>query len=307
MLPQGIGPGRELAMAEFTEWLAARRVSRIALIALLFPLLFPLLTVLSAAIIVFTTNLRGWRVASEDCVVAMLLLVASTALAGGYWIGIGIGAGITWAIAAALGHLRRVGSLTLAVQAAVLLGMIAALAFGLWNRDPQAYWENLLRDVLERAHTAGVDIGPAELVPGVAKVMTGVMAASAVVSYMGSLFLGSWLAGAAGGADFGQEFQSLRMGRVLGLAAGLLGVMLLSEWGGSADDLLIVLAMGFIAQGLSVAHWHGARRRWPKAWPLALYLPLLVPALAALEMVGLGALGLVDNGYSLRRIGSKLV
>jgi hypothetical protein len=293
-------------MAGFAEWLAGRRLSRIALIALLFPL--PLLAVVSAAIVVLVTNVRGWRVAGQDCAAALLVLGALTALAGGFWFEIGIGAGVTWMVAVLLGHLRRTGSLTLAVQAAVVLGVAAALAFTFWSRDPQAYWEQVLKDLAERARSAGLQVGPADLLPGAAQVMTGMMSASAVASSMAAVFLGSWWAGPAGGQSFGQEFRSLRMGRVLGVFAGVMGVLFLIGLRSTVDDLLLVLGTGFVIQGLAVIHWHGKSREWPKPWPLALYLPLaLVPAIAVPELLLLALLGLVDNGYSLRPAGKKVV
>jgi hypothetical protein len=76
----------------------------------------------------------------------------------------------------------------------------------------------------------------------------------------------------------------------------------------TADDLLIILGTGFVLQGLAVVHWHGARRNWPRTWPWALYLPLgLLPALAGIELLLLALLGLLDNGYSLRRAPDKVV
>jgi hypothetical protein len=267
-----------------------------------------LLAVLSAAIVVLTTNVRGWRVAAQDCTAALFLLAILTALAGGFWFEIGVGAGVTWVLAVFLGNLRRSGSLTLAVQTAVLLGVIATLAFVLWSPDPQAYWEHVLRDLTARARAAGIEVGPGDLVPAAAQVMTGIMAASAVISCIAALFMGCWWAGPAGAGSFGQEFQALRMGRALGVVAGFLGVLFLTGLRTTGDDLLIVLATGFVVQGLAVIHWHGARRKWPKLWPLALYLPLaLVPALAAFEITFLALLGLLDNGYGLRRVGSKVV
>ena len=71
----------------------------------------------------------------------MLVVTVLTAAAGELSLGIGAGAAVTWLVAIGLGHLRRVGSLTLAVQSAVLAGVIGAIAFMLWSRDPQAYWE----------------------------------------------------------------------------------------------------------------------------------------------------------------------
>jgi hypothetical protein len=290
-------------MAGPGEWLATRRPARIALIAFLFPM--PLLAVVSAALVAQAAITQGWRSASMECAAALVLLAAVTALAGGFWLEIGAGAAVTWLVAMMLGELRRAGSLALALQVAVLLGVAGAVAFTLWSRDPQAFWEQVLRDVAERAKSAGLEIGPADLLPGAARVMTGMMAASAVASSLAALFLGSWWADRR---NFGAEFQELRMGRVMGILAAGLGVLVLTGLRPAVDDLLLVLATGFVVQGLAVIHWHGARREWPRAWPVALYLPLaLLPALAALELALLALLGLADNGYGLRRTGGKVV
>lgn len=293
-------------MAGLAEWLAERRVSRVALIALLFPL--PLLPVVSAAIVVFATAVRGWRIAVEDSVLAVVLLAVGTAMAGSYWLELSLGAGLTWAVAIALSHLRRVGSLTLAVQTAVLLGLVGAVAFVVWSRDPQAYWEQVLKDVAERVRTTGLEVAPPDLLPGAAQMMTGVMSASAVASSVAALFLGTWWAGSDGGRSFGPEFRELRMGKVLGVVAGGVGLLFLTAARATVDDLLLVLATGFVLQGLAVVHWHGERWQWPNAWPLLLYLPLaLLPALAVVELLLLALVGLLDNGYSLRRAGGKVV
>lgn len=288
------------------DWLMRRRLLRIALIGLLFPL--PLLAVVSAALVAMTTILSGWRFALQDCLGALLLLLVLTAFAGGYWVEIGVGAWLTWMVALLLGHLRRDVSLTLALQVAVLLGLAGALAFMLWSPDPLAFWERVLGDLAERARTAGLQVEPSDLGLGVAMVMTGMMAASAVASSLAALFLGSWWAGQHRGRTFGQEFQLLSMGRAISLLAVTLGLLFVFGVRSMVDDLLLVMATGFIVQGLSVVHWHGARRGWPTFWPLALYLPLvLLPAVAALEMLLLILVGLVDNGYSLRRSRVKVV
>ncbi len=292
-------------MPERGSFFLGRRMLRVVLTAVLFPM--PMLAIVSAAIVTATASTRGWRVAAADAVGSAALLIALTALAGEGWLEITVGAGLTWAVAAALGHLRKVGSLNLAVQSSVLMGFVGALAFTLWSSDPHAYWEGVLRDLVGRVRSAGLEVGPDDLVPTAAQLMTGVMSASAVASALSALFLGSWWSGAIGGRGFGAEFQGLRMGRILGVLAGVVGVSALTGLRPSVDDLLLVLGVGFVVQGLAVVHWHGARHAWPRAWPLALYLPVLVPALAVLELLGLALVGLVDNGYSLRRAGNKVV
>jgi hypothetical protein len=287
-------------MTGLAEWLVAHRTARVTLIAALFPL--PLLSAISAALIVLTTSARGWRLATQDVAAAALLLMAVTAAMGGLWFQVGIAALATWLVLAMLAELRRSASLTLAVQCAVLLGVVGTLAFTAWSEDPQAYWEELLRDWAVRARAAGLEIAQAA-----AQVMTGMMAASAVASALVSLFIGCWAAGQLNGRSFGREFQDIRMGRVLGLLAGVIALLFLTGARSIADDLLLVMALGFLVQGLAVVHWHAARRDWPKAWPAALYLPLALPPTAGIEMTLLALLGLVDNGYSLRRLDGKVV
>lgn len=293
-------------MTRLSDWIAGRRFARIALIALLFPL--PLLAVISAALAVSGSVLRGWLSAAEDCAGALLLLVAITALAGGAWFEIGVGAAVTWTVAVLLGHLYRRASMTLALQVAVLLGLAGALAFSLWSADPQAFWEQVLSDLAERAQSAGLEVAPEDIVPGAARLMTGMMAASAVASSVAALFVGAWLAESNTKRSFAAEFREVRMGRVMGFLAAIVAVMLLTGLRTTMDDLLLVLATGFVVQGLAVIHWHGARRNWPRLWLLALYLPMaLIPAVAALQLVVLALIGLADNAVSLRRTDGKLV
>lgn len=287
------------------NWLLRQRTLRIALIALTFPL--PLLAVVSAALVVMVAALQGWRQALEDCAAALLVLIGLTMVAGGYWVEIGIGAWMTWMGALLLGHLRRIGSLTLALQAAVLLGMAGVIGFVLWSREPVAFWEQVLGDLAERARSAGLDVETADLGLGLVPLMTGIMAASAVISSLTAVFLGCWWIGDNDGRRFASEFQALRMGRAMGGMTAVLLLLFFVGLGSIADDLLLVLGAGFLVQGLAVVHWHGARRQWPAAWPFALYLPLiLVPVVAVPQMLLLALLGLVDNGYSLRRLESKV-
>jgi hypothetical protein len=293
-------------MAGVADWLLGRRHMRVILMAALFPM--PLLAVASAAIVALTAMRLGWRMALVDVAAAVVVVGILTALAQGFWLQISIGAAVTWAVAVLLGQLRETGSLNLAVQCAVLLGIIGTLAFTVLNPDPQAYWEDVLRDLAQRARDAGLEIGPADLLPAAAEFMTGMMSASAVASALAALFLACWWAGDMSRVEFGTEFRQLRMGRVLGLLAGVFGVLALAGLRPSVDDLLLVLGTGFVIQGLAVIHWHGAQRNWPRGWALFLYLPLaLLPALAAAELLVLALLGLVDNGYRLRRSGGNLV
>lgn len=294
-----------MTMTGLPAWLMEKRALRIMLMVMLFPL--PLTLVLSAAIAVLVTCVRGWRPALSDSGIAVAVLMGLTAISGGGWMEIGIGAALTWLVVIFLAELRNVGSLALSVQVAVLLGVVAAMVFMLWMRDPQLFWESVLTDLTVRANTAGLAVEPAEFVPGAAQLMTGMMAASAVLSSVVALLLGSAMGDPLRGREFGTAFRNLRMGHILTGAALLAGLLFLVG-STSADDLLLVFAAGFVLQGLSLVHWHADARKWPRMWPFALYLPMaLLPVVGVFELMGLAAAGLLDNVVSLRRAGRKLV
>jgi hypothetical protein len=274
--------------------------------AALFPL--PLLGLASAATAALVTQAQGWRVALADCSIALGLLLALTLVTGGEWLAIGLGAALTWLVSVGLGALRRSAALTLAVQVAVLTGLAGVTAFALMVKDEQGYWAAVIREFAERATAAGMDLGPVESLLGLAGLMTGVVAASAVLTAVVALVLGSWWASQLGAGDVVPEFQALRMGRVIGALALLAVALSLTGWRSTADDLGLVLGAGFALQGLAVAHWQAAHRRWPRWWSLVLYGPmLLLPALAGAALLLLAVVGVVDNGWSLRRRAPNVV
>jgi hypothetical protein len=132
--------------------------------------------------------------------------------------------------------------------------------------------------------------------------MTGLVAASAVSSSLLALVIGAWWAGDAGGPGLGEMFVRLRLGRVVGLATAVLGLLAAVGIDGLPGSLLLVLGTGFAVQGLAVAHWHARARGWPRVLLVLLYLPLLLgPSVAAVAWFFLASLGFVDNWYSLRR------
>lgn len=287
-------------MAGVAGWLVQHRIPRIALMAVLFPL--PLLGVVTAAAAVLVTQVQGWRVALFDCAGALLLLVAITTLAGGESLAIGLGAALSWLVAVVLGALRPRGGLTLPVQLLVLLGVASVAIFEAVVDDAQSYWAGVLAGFAARAAAAGMDLGPTQVLLGLAGLMTGIVAASAVLSTVAALALGSRWADGLGRGDVGHEFRALRMGVVIAVMALLSAVLWLAGLRTTMDDFGLVFGAGFALQGLATVHWHAAERGWPRWWALALYGPMLVfPGLAAGGSLILAGIGVVDNIWSLRR------
>ncbi|MBM4197135.1 MAG: hypothetical protein FJ197_08580 [Gammaproteobacteria bacterium] len=282
-------------MTALARWLGEHRAARIAATVALFPL--PFIAIASAAIVAFTTIGKGWREAGQDILFGGAALAALAVIAGIGWLQLLGVAALSWSVAMLAAHLYRRWSLDLALQVLVLVGVAGAMALQLVQPDSAVYWRDVLGSIRETAITSGIEM-PAEVVAQAAEVMTGVMGAFFLGAAVMALCLGAWLAG----GGFSARFRELRMGRIIGaLAAGLL---VLASVGNAdfADDLLIVILVGFILQGLAVLHWQAVRRAWPPYWAVAVYLPLvLVPAVGVLECGLLAIVGLLDNAVSLRR------
>lgn len=288
-------------MASFGQWLLERRVLRILVIAALFPA--GLFGLVSAAAVVLTAELRGWQVALQDAAAAMALLLGVSLVAGGEPLAVFLSASLSWGLAVALGGLTGLyGSLVLPVQLLLLTGVAGVLLFHASVGDTTAFWERSLVQFAEELAAMGVELGRPDALAVLAPTMTGAVAASAVLASLLALVLGAWWAGAAGGPRFGEMFVELRLGRIVGGLTAVLGIASFAGIGSLPADLLLVVAMGFAAQGLAVVHWQARARDWPRAVLVLVYLPLLLgPSVFALGWFAVAALGFVDNWYSLRR------
>lgn len=299
-----------MAANRFGAWLATRRVPRVAFIAGFFHL--GLFGIVSTAAVVLAAIARGWRVAAVDCLIAGGLLTGLAIAAGSGWQVFALSAGTLWPVAIALGSLTgKFGTLTLPIQALLLLAVVLVVGFYLVVGDTAAYWTDMLKLMAAQLEAANVELGSPELLAAWAPLMTGLMAALAVLSLALALVLGSWWAGAAGAPGLGQMFRQLRLGNVIGGAAAVAGIASLAGVGQLASDLLLVLATGFVLQGLSVVHWQVRARAWPGAVLLLVYLPMMPllagPAVAATAWLAVAAIGFIDNWFVLRRGNENMV
>lgn len=299
-----------MAANRFGAWLAARRVPRIAFIAGFFHL--GLFGVVSTAVVMLAAIARGWRVAVTDCLVAGALLVGFALVAGGPWQVFALSAGTVWPVAIALGGLTgQFGTLTLPLQALLVLAAVGVVAFSVTVGDTTAYWTGALQLMAAEFEAAGLELGSPDALAAWAPLMTGLTAALAVISVVLALVLGSWWAAGAGGPGLGPMFRKLRLGHVIGGAAALAGIASIAGAGQLANDLLLVLATGFVLQGLAVVHWYAKARQWP--WPLLMlvYLPMLPvlvgPGIATMAWLVIAAIGFIDNWFPVRRANSNMV
>jgi hypothetical protein len=291
-------------VAKFAAWVVARRLRRVSCITLVF--LLPLVGFVSAAVVVLATNVKGPREALIDCLLALAALSVLMLLAGGGIVTLEITAALViWCTSVGLAFLvGHYGSLTLAMQAAVLLSVLGLLVFVGWIGDPVIFWRDLLELFAELSRqAAGTAINPLsrESFEQLAPIMAGIMASAVLLALVLALLLGTWWGCGLRGSSFAAMFRNLHLGYVIGTFATIAGIAAILGLQPIAENVLLVLGTGFAFQGLAVIYWWSGSKQWPKGWWVALYFPLLLGPVARIsEIVLLVAVGFIDNWYRLR-------
>lgn len=283
----------------FGSWLIERRIARVALIAAL----LPFFGIVSAAIIVCVAIVKGWREALIDCLIALGILVGLTSMSGEGVQQVLFSGISTWGIALLMGGLTGVyGSLTLAIQAIVMLCCIAIMGFAVIVDDPAGFWGPILQMIAGQMQGFGIELADSNAIMDLVPIMIGLFAAGTIASSIVALLLGCWWAGGARGAEFRDLFLGMRLGYVIGGIAAVAGIGSLLGFQPLAGNLLLVAGTGFLFQGLAVVHWHAARRRLPWFMLIPVYLPLLMgSSLFVMALLLFAAVGFIDNWYGLRR------
>jgi len=299
-------------LSALARWLRDHRLPRIATVVLTF--LLPLTNVVSAAVVVMTARAVGWRSAAIDVLAAMVILGGLIVLTRG---GAGAPAPGTAALGAAalwggglLGGalLRRFGSVDLALQSLVVVALAGVALASLVIPDARAHWQPVLQALIQAAGLPQTDGLPPDWLATLAALMHGVIGASLLSTLILALMLGLWLDRDGEAGDWRRKFLELRLGRVLSLVTILAVLLLAAGFTSLGGGLLLVLGTGFAAQGLAIVHWTADDRRWPRIWPLVLYVPLLLGAPSAgLVLLALAVAGNVDNALPLRRRRANVV
>ncbi|MGQ9659344.1 MAG: hypothetical protein ACUVT0_04460 [Thermochromatium sp.] len=271
-------------------------------VAGLLSLLVPFIGVISSAAVGLVTLRQGAHP-------GMLLLGAST-LASGFiaWLGLGnpwVGLGILavlwvpiWGLAVIL---RATRSLNLTVQLAALGGLVMVIATHVSLGDPAAYW----RELIEPLHQALLDDGLLQVETSQAAFdrlsqwMTGAFAAALVLQYLLSLFLArAWQAQLYNPGGFSAEFKALRVGAPVGWLFVLFLAWGLLAQGGVGRDLLPVLGLLLLLQGLAVIHRLRELHHAHQGWLVALYVLLVffMPQMVLLLI----SVGLIDLWADIR-------
>jgi hypothetical protein len=193
--------------------------------------------------------------------------------------------------------LRRTDSLSLALQVAVLAGVVMVVLLHATLGDPARFWAPFVRDLAEEMQRRGLpmDLEQDGLVETLAQTLWGWVTVLTVLLAMCALFLARWWQARAAGevGRFGAEFRQLRVGMVLGIAsAAAIGASFVSDRP-LVDDLGRLFMGVLMIVGLSAVHRYRFSGRLRGAW-LGLVYALLV-LLAPVMVAVLAGLGFVDN------------
>lgn len=259
-------------------WIQATGVA--VLCALLSPVLAPL-SLVSAAVVALVTLrsglVPGLRVAGAAGVVTVLAgqlvlgrIVPAVVLALLLWVPM-----LTLALV-----LRHTRSLAITVQVALLFGVAVVAFYLIGFDDPAAQWKTLLETALNGFFDAQeLDEGTrAALVEGMARWMTGTLAAAYFLQLVASLLLARWwqsLLYNPGG--FRQEFHALRLSRALAVVAlPLFGALFVAGLPEALRYLALPVAAAFFLQGLALAHGQLAALKAAPGWLIGIYALLVV-------------------------------
>lgn len=272
----------------------------------LLSLAFPPASIVSSASVALVTLRRG---AKEGLYVLLFSCLAAAVLSVFLKIGFQFALlyGLVlwmpiWLISIVLREGRHLG---VAIEIAVLLGVVAVLGFYLYQPQPAQLWDGVLTTMMQPMLAARPDV-PAEDVRHSAQVfahfMTGAIAAGSVYSLLFGLFLARWWQAALyNPGGFRSEFLTLKshaklaMATIVIIAVATLASGVLAEvcW-----NVLLVLLVLYTFIGTAVLHACFAVMKGSRFMVPFLYLTLVV---IPHVMVIIALCGLTDNWLDLRK------
>ncbi|NEX20518.1 hypothetical protein G3480_09380 [Thiorhodococcus mannitoliphagus] len=269
----------------------------------LLSLLFPLFGLISSGAVGLVTLRNGPRAGGVVVALAALATALISTLAlGAPLVAIGVAVVLwipIWGLAAILRATRALG---FTAQLAGLGGLVIVMVVHLLVGDPSVYWQQLMEPLRESLVKDGlIELDASRAVfEQLSKWMTGAFAAGLVLQYLLSLFIARWWqAQLYNPGGFGQEFRGLSIGRLAGLLfLMLLAWVMVAGGGGAAADLMPVLGVLMLLQGLAVVHCLGRFWGLHHGWLAGLYV-LLVFFMPQVSLL-LASVGLVDTWADIR-------
>ncbi len=256
-------------------------------------LLVPPVSYISGAIAGLVTLRHGSREGLILVAIAGLLVAAPGVVTGNSGMALIFSAVVwmpVWALAVVL---RQTVSLPITILVAALFGVICVVVIHTLLADPAAWWREklgALQPMLEQGGWTAVEIET--LLGTLANAMTAMLGAAVMITPLISLFIARWWqARLYNPGGWQKEFHQLRLPGVL---TGLAALIVVVAWfaGGMlqtfAADLLMIVLLLYLLQGLSVVHNLVYRHGLNVGWLIALYALLLILPHMVMLVAGLG-------------------
>lgn len=281
------------------------QAASVAAAGLLLGYVLPPFAWLSAAVIALATLRLGDAALARMALPGLAVVAAAGLIVLGRPGAVLAGAIAAWAPAAVLARvLRQRARLDDTLLVACGLGWLVVVGIHAWLPDPAAAWRELLTTMIQPQRMAAeLQVEPEALervIERTAPLMTGMLAASVVLSAVTSVLLARWwqaLLDNPGG--FGREFQALRLGRVAASTTAILGIAAALTPVRLVDGLALVALTVYVLQGLAVVHGVVGSREMARAWLVGLYvLGVILPLQVA---VGLTLVGIADAWADFRQ------
>ena len=198
--------------------------------------------------------------------------------------------------------LRRTVDLSISTLAAAGCGALAFTGVMLYAPDLAEQWSIAVKTILEgipAEDKVRFPVGQFEkITDSFARMLPSAIGLSVMLVAVGSVYIARWWqAGIVNPGGFQKEFHGLRYGRYIALGGLVLIAIAISVGGPNGIALASLAIMCFFIQGLSVAHALVKQRGMSQGWLIGIYLLMILPQTVLL----LGALGVSDNIYSLRK------
>lgn len=272
------------------------------LVFALLSMFLPFLGLLSNAALGLVTLRMGWRRGAMIAVVVSICLALVALVLQGNVLASFLSSLAEWLLLIALAvYLARTASWSNLLQ--IIFGLAAGIVvlFHLSVTDPVSFWKNALQTLFdwEQIQTSLAEVNLEEVVNQVAKYMTGLFATSMSIALTLSLMIARhWQALLYNPGGFKEEMYQLRLNKFAALAVTAVIAGALFSRSALLIDLLLVGIGMFLFQGIALIHSIRAQLEVPRAWLLALYIPLaLLPVQTGLLVA---VFGMVDTFADFR-------
>lgn len=285
-------------MKIFVDWVLSQRYW-LVLLAILFAALFPVVT---AALMVLNTLYRGTTQGFATALLGSAALALLAVATAGGWLYVAVAGSVAMVSGAALGALLNwARTLTLGFQCTVLGSLSVAAAVTLFGPAPSVLVEPVVTRLVELLQAGEATPEQLDAVRTWDTMLLGMMFGALFALLVAVMLLGYWwFALARAEVGFGTEFRALKLGRVLGILAMILVTVGLVVPVPVVQNLSPIALFAFLFQGLAVMHAWAYAKQWQPVFVWPVYLLLILPWTSWIALLGLSAVGLLDNIFDWR-------